>query len=101
MYDHIMNENIKLIEEKLYSMDGIFFIENEISLLFNAIRKTHHINEASTELKKLENIQFVLAKAIFKNQLKVSPFLRDFVSDFDRIDDDDMKKHIYVKIKSS
>ena len=50
--------------------------------------------------KNLEDIQFILAKAVFKEGLNVSPFLREFIYDFDRIDDFDVKNLQYQKIKS-
>ena len=83
------------------SREGIIFIEQEIKLLFNLIAKTKCIEDAELLFSNLEDIQFVLAKAIFSDEIITTPFLIDFVSDFDRIDDSDVKEHLYKKIKST
>jgi len=89
------------MERILYSVNGIYSIENEIKSLYYNIKKTSDINEAAIFFQKLEDIQFVLAKAIFKNGLNTTSFLNKFVSDFDRIDDDDVKQCQYQRIKNS
>jgi len=96
-----MNDFINLIESKLKSADeGLDFVQKEIQLLFEAIEQAKSMNEAELVFKNLEDIQFVLAKAVFKEGLKVTPFIREFIYDFDRIDDDDVKRYQYAKIKS-
>lgn len=95
-----MNNFIALIESKLSLPEGLDFVENEIQLLFSAIAHTKGINEAELIFKNLEEIHFVLAKAVFKEGLNVSPFLSEFIYDFDRIDDIDVKNFQYQKIKS-
>jgi len=89
-----------LIKNKLVVPGGMEFIEKEIQLLFNAIKQTNDINEAASMFKNLENIQFVLAQAVFKEGVNVSSFLRAFIYDFDRIDDIDVKIFQYNKIKN-
>ncbi|SEK63758.1 hypothetical protein [Parapedobacter koreensis] len=91
---------IELIESSLSQKKGVEFVEQEIKLLFSAIAGTNKIDDAELLFKNLEDIQFVLAKSIFKNGIKVTSFLKKFVYDFDRIDDNDTKKNLYNKIKS-
>ena len=97
-----MNNFIKLIEKELYSHNtfNLEFIQKQIELLFNLIKETKNIDETEMVFKILEEIQFVLARAIFKDKLEVNQFLRQFVYDFDRIDDSDTKIHLFNKIKS-
>lgn len=95
-----MNNFIELIKNRLLQSQETEFVEQEIQLLFNAIAETKSINDAELIFKNLEEIHFVLAKAVFKEGLNVSTFLREFVYDFDRIDDAEVKKFQYQKIKS-
>lgn len=46
-------------------------------------------------------MQFKLIEEIFSNGLKVNAFLREFVYNFDRIDDEELKLILYDKIKSN
>src|SRR5437016_1493762 len=64
------------------------------------IRQTESIANSEEKFKELANFQFVLAKAVFKEGLSVPVFLRQFIYDFDRIDDVLVKKKEFEKIKS-
>jgi hypothetical protein len=94
-----MSNFIELLESNLAHKDGLEFIEQEIKLLFSAVASTNKIDDAELLFKKLEYIQFVLAKSIFKNGTEVTPFLRKFVYDFDRIDDTETKENLYNRMK--
>lgn len=94
-----MSNFIELVESNLYQKRGLEFVEQEIRLLFSAIANTNKVDDAELFFKTLEDIQFVLAKAIFKNGLEVTSFLSEFVYDFDRIDDFETKTNLYHKIK--
>jgi len=96
-----MKEFKEFIENKLTLFNGTDLIENEIRLLFKEIYLTKNIIEAEHLFKKLECIQFVLSKAIFKDHLKVSAFAKEFIYDFDRIDDFNVKENQYQKIKKT
>jgi len=93
---------IKQIEDKLEFPDamGFKFIENEIFYLFDDIERTDCIEQTDSTFKILEQIQFALAKAVFKNGVIVTSFLRKFIYDFDRIDDEDVRVNLYNKIRS-
>jgi len=93
-----MNDFITLVESKINDSKGLEFVEQQIQLLFTGIRQTKNLNEAEMLFKNLEDIQFVLAKAVFKNGLSVSLFLREFIYDYDRIDDEEVKQRLYQKI---
>ncbi|MFN5307964.1 MAG: hypothetical protein ACK5C0_00745 [Candidatus Kapaibacterium sp.] len=95
-----MSNFIDLLESQLSKEYGLEFVEKEIMLLFLAISKTETFDETELIFKNLEDIQLVLAKAIFKNKIEVSEFLSDFVSNFDRIDDIITQKILYEEIKS-
>ncbi len=95
-----MNNFIKLIEDNLSHKKGQEFIEEEIRLLFLAISNTNKIEDAELIFNNLEDIQIVLAKSIFKDRIIVTPFLKDFVYDFDRIDDFETRLNLFEKLKS-
>lgn len=95
-----MSNFIDLIESHLSKKQGFELVEQEIKLLFSAILDTNKVDEAELIFKNLEDIQFVLAKSIFKNGMEVTPFLRQFAYDFDRIDDSETKRILYGRIKS-
>lgn len=95
-----MSNFIELIENYLSQKQGLKFVEQEIKLLFSAISNTDKVDDAELIFKNLEDIQFVLAKSIFKNGIEVSSFLRQFVYDFDRIDDSETKRNLYNRIKA-
>ncbi len=101
-----MENFIELLEKKLECTDkkkiseNFVFIKELVYLFFEQI-KVSDVDETNLIFKVLEDIQSVLAKAVFKNKVNVTPELRKFVYDFDRIDDDDMKNYLYSKIKSN
>jgi hypothetical protein len=77
------------------------FIEDIIQLLFDCIKQAENINEANIVFDNLANIQFVLARAVFKNNFEATPFLRSFIHDFDRIDDNEVRQYYYDKLALS
>ncbi|MEP7196903.1 MAG: hypothetical protein ABI851_10300 [Saprospiraceae bacterium] len=79
----------------------IEFIEERVKTLFKHIRNTNSIDEAKEYFIRLEEIQFLLAREVFTNKLVVNVFLGEFLYDFDRIDDKDVKVYIFEKIKNS
>lgn len=95
-----MSNFVDLMESQLSHKQGFDFIEQEIKLLFSEISNTNKVDDAELMFKNLEDIQFVLAKSIFKNGIEVTSFLRQFVYDFDRIDDIETRSFLYDKIKS-
>ena len=102
-----MENYIRLIEQNLECQDkkrlisNLSFIQSSLFLLFDQIKVTNSYDEAVLIFKVLEDIQFVLAKAVFKDGIVVTPKLRKFISDFDRIDDEGMRNYLYLKIKSN
>lgn len=94
-----MNRIEELIEFQLTQKYGCKIIEKEIEKLFFEISKTGNVDEANLLFDKLEEIQYLLAKIIFKYDIKVTPFIRQFVYDFDRIDDKETRDYLYKKIK--
>jgi hypothetical protein len=91
---------IEEIEHKLKLSNGLEVVEKEIKKLFTEIGQTQSIADSEEKFQELANFQFVLAKAVFKERLSVPAFLRQFIYDFDRIDDVLVKKKEFEKIKS-
>ena len=91
----------EIIQIHLTKKNRFELIENEIDSLLLKINKTETINEAEPLFKKLEDIQFELARIIFKDKIKTTNNLRMFVHDFDRLDDIDVKTNLYYNLKKS
>lgn len=79
--------------------NNLSFIQEILTLMLNQIKNTNNFEEATLTFDVLGDIQFVLAQAVFKRKIVVTPQLNKFITDFDRIDDLDMKNFLYSKIK--
>ncbi|MDY3315928.1 hypothetical protein PG630_01200 [Riemerella anatipestifer] len=93
-----MNDFNNLMENYLKEQK-FYLIEDKIKSLFSEISNANELRDTEFLFKELENIQFELAKLAFKDKVVLSPFLRQFVYDFDRIDDDEIKIFLYERIK--
>ena len=89
----------EIIQIHLTKKNRFELIENEIDSLFLRISESETINEAEPLFKKLEDIQFELARLVFKDKIKITSYLRRFVYDFDRLDDIDVKTNLYNNLK--
>ncbi|MDR1653459.1 MAG: hypothetical protein LBS01_07430 [Prevotellaceae bacterium] len=94
------NVFIQLIERQ-FNKDkfGIEFIQKVIELLFESITNTENLQEADLIFDNLEVIHLALSKVYFTTDLQVNPFLKEFIHGFERIDDDNVRKYQYQKIK--
>jgi hypothetical protein len=72
----------------------------KIEKIFSEIAKKPDLNSCFSYFDELDEIQTELAKYLFKYDVKVSMKLKQFIKDFDRIDDIDCKLSMYRKIKS-
>ncbi len=81
------------INQKLYLL-GI-----EIENNFLQIKECQSINETEPYFNCLQKIQHVLAELIFKEDVKVPDYLWIFVKEFDRLDDQDLRKYMYDAIR--
>ena len=102
-----MEHFIKLIEHNLQYEDAsklannMYFIQDVLNLIFSYISKTDNLDDAILAFKTLEDMQFVLARAVFKEGVIVTNQLNKFISDFDRIYDQATLHYLYLKIKSN
>lgn len=74
-------------------------VVEEIDSLFTLISQTKNLSEASKYFEQLDEIQTQLAKLLFKKRIDLTNSLRKFVKDFDRIDDYEMRKYLYLRLK--
>lgn len=95
-----MDNFLNLITDNTKNEKGLNFIEAEIKLFYFFIASTKNMNEADLFFRTLEDIQFILAHAVFSRKTIVSSFLTEFIYDCDRIDDLEQKKYLYKKIKA-
>lgn len=75
------------------------YFERKIESIINS----HLLNEAEKldDWQLLENIQVIICKFIYRENLKLSKILEDFVHDFDRIDDPQMRAYILERLKKN
>lgn len=81
------------LQQKFYLL-GI-----EIENKFLQIKSSASLDEAAQYFDQLQTIQEKLAKLIFRDLIKVPNYLWDFIRKFDRLDDDELRKHVYREIK--
>lgn len=75
-------------------------IVEEIDSLFLLIKRTENLSKASKYFEQLDKIQTQLAKLLFKENVDLTNDLKKFVKDFDRTDDFEMRKHLYLRLKT-
>lgn len=96
-------EDIQLNDtiDKQKEFDNVLeLIESNIKHLFNQIKKSQDIYDAKDFFRPLAKIQFVLANLLFVQDLSLPDKLKVFVHDFERLDDIDLIKYLYEKIKN-
>jgi hypothetical protein len=74
-------------------------LESIVMSLFNSIGVCETLQEARTLFSIINDIQFVVAKLVFKEGVEVSDRLRKFVRDFDRLDDLEIMTSFFNQIK--
>lgn len=82
-----LNQNLLLLEEKI----------KNIIIKINFCKDTQ---EAEEYFALLGQIQSILAKLVFKDEVNVSNYLLEFIKDFDRIDDEDAQRYLFNEIKA-
>lgn len=75
------------------------FLHEEVNHLLTKIKLCKSIAEAHIYFDLLQKIQNVLAILVFKYDIKVSKSFRDFIYDCDRLDDLELRKYLFKKIK--
>ncbi|MBF0525443.1 MAG: hypothetical protein HQK56_10150 [Deltaproteobacteria bacterium] len=79
--------------------DSLIALEREIRSILLAITFCEEAEDANDYFQTLDQVQTVLARLVFKKGLRVTHNLTEFVRDFDRIDDADLRRHLFSKIK--
>lgn len=74
-------------------------IEFEIKKLFQEIQDSPNLASADPSFEKLDYIQTSLARKVFSEGQTVNNFLREFIRDFDRVDDTEYRSVIFDSIK--
>ena len=74
-------------------------VEAYIQQLLNNLLNVSDNAEIDAIFKNLDTIQVELAKKIYKEDMRLPSHLIQFVSDFDRIDDLEVKKNIINKVR--
>jgi len=77
----------------------LVYLEKVVRTLLAKIKDSNNIQQAEIYFDILQNIQDALAKLSFKYDVKLSASLNKFVSDFDRLDDHELRDYLFNKIK--
>jgi hypothetical protein len=75
-------------------------IANEIRHLFSKIKSCNTFDESQSYFDSLEQIVLVLERLVYKNKTEVTEELSNFLKDFDRVDDMDLRHHMFTEIKN-
>ena len=96
----ILNEiEIEIEQNRDSVLQKVPLIDKAIFLLLLHIKKSASIEEANKYFDLLEKFQFIIAKFFFKERIELPENLCNFVKDFDRIDDLDVRKILLKKYK--
>lgn len=76
------------------------FIYQEIKKIISTINACEEIHEAKNYFDKLQEIQGNLSVLVFKYEIEAPEILWKFVSDFDRLDDQDSRIWLFNQIKN-
>jgi hypothetical protein len=85
-----------LIPDKFDSFINDYF-EDRIKIHISYLKDLSIINEKEV-WERLNNIHILLCKLYFKEHISLRLNLENFIHDFDRIDDPDMRKYIREKL---
>ena len=80
------------------SNDKEKLLETELEEIFQKIKNSDQILDAEKHFTRLDQIQFELARGVFKEGIVVSNRLRCFITDFDRLDDKPERERLYKLI---
>ena len=95
----IKSFNDLLLQLKLLSGDKI--VENLNSYFEERIKNLLDCNHLDNiDWQQLDNLQLTICKFLYKGDMKLSNKIEQFVHDFDRIDDPQMRNYIIDKLKN-
>ena len=96
-----MKDTEHLTDDETVNAYTFDFLEKLVKAIFELINQSSEVDDARGYFQLLDIIQFWLAKVVFKDKKQVNQFLRDFISQFDRLDDEDWIKELYRRIKNN
>jgi hypothetical protein len=76
-------------------------VEHNIQQIFLYIELKNNLEETKDGFELLDKYQTILARIAFKDKLETTPFLREFIRDFDRLDDPQLRLAIFLRFKNS
>lgn len=101
LMENTRSDFILLIKSQLKHKSGVEMVEKIIKIFFKAMQQTLNVEEIDFIFNNLDNIQYVLSEAFYVDDIKITQFLKDFISDFDRVDDEEWREVLYKKIKET
>lgn len=75
------------------------FLHKEINYLLSELKICKNIKEAEGNFDQLQRIQDVLSELLFKYNLDMNSNLKNFIRDYDRLDDPWLREYIFNEIK--
>jgi len=94
-YYKIFEKNFNFEEEIKNEVD---FIEDEINDIYIKIREDSNKQHIELYFTFLEKIQIILYRLIFQENINIPEKLKNFVYEYDRIDDEQVREKLYTDI---
>lgn len=86
--------------DKSQLTEHLFLLSEKINKIFLKIQSCENYKSAEDYFALLGQIQSILAKLVFKDEIEISDRLFQFVRDFDRIDDEFTQEYLFNEIKN-
>jgi hypothetical protein len=71
-----------------------------VNAILNKIKDYEDFKAAKGHFDELQETQDVLAEMLFKHNIQMSPGLRKFIRDCDRLDDEEIREYLFREIKN-
>jgi hypothetical protein len=99
MKDHIANIAIVIESGKRFEPSEELALENAFNSYLTEVAKREDLDAADPYLYRLGFLQDELARACFKWEIPLPTRLRQFVREFDRYDDPELRARVFKRIK--
>ena len=98
--EEVKNELKEIKNEGISLALKLSLLTQKTKYIFSQIKSCESIEHANDFFDLLGDIQSVLAWLVFEQEIGIPDRLRQFVRDFDRMDDPVERKYYFEKIKS-
>ena len=93
----VLLDSIKHLASEL--QDKLYLIGLEIESNLLKIKDSNSFDASNEYFDRVQYIQQVLSELIFNSKISAPNFLNNFVMEFDRIDDTEVRRHFFREIQ--